>query len=117
MGYSEALPELFQVPHQLFVQVPRLFWSCVDELLNLLELVDPKDPFGVPSVGSCLFPETGTDARVSERKLPTVQDLVGMKCQERVFGGGQQVQILAFNLVDHIFKIGEGNGACHDISV
>ena len=58
----KLLEDMFSIGQKLLMYLPRILLPAEYELLHLVEMVDPENPFGILSVAACLFSETGRDA-------------------------------------------------------
>ena len=64
------------------------------EHLDLVELMHPEYAGRVFPVGPRFPPETGREPCIPERKIPFIQDLIGVIGGERDFGGSHEEQLV-----------------------
>ncbi|CAL2067135.1 protein of unknown function [Streptomyces murinus] len=85
----------------------------VREHLDLVELVHAEDAPGVLAVRTGLAAEAGREARVPQRQLVGVEDLVHVVRRERHLGGADQVEVVLVEVVDVLRGLAEEAGAGH----
>ena len=86
---------------------PGLLRRAVDELLHLVELVDPKEPLRIEPVRPDLAPEARAQARQPEREVLLLEDLAAVHRGHRVLARRDQVLVLAVDLVHDVLEVGK----------
>jgi len=87
--------------------------QAVDEHLELVEPVDAEDAAGVLAIAAGLATVGGAEARIAQRELAGVEDLVRMVGGQRHLGGADQVHVVALQAVDILCGLAEEAGAFH----
>lgn len=85
VGQPQALVELLRNLDHFLMGSPRVFGLAQDELLDLLELVDPEDPPVVLAVGAGLLPEACAEASVLDREGLLLDPLAPVEARNRLF--------------------------------
>ena len=86
---------------------PGLLRRAVDELLHLVELVDPKEPLRIEPVRPDLAPEARAQARQPEREVLLLEDLAAVHRGHRVLARRDQVLVLILDLVHDVLEVAE----------
>ncbi len=94
---------------------PGVLRRDVGEHLDLVELVHTEDAPGVLAVRAGLAAEAGREARVPQRQLVGVDDLVHVVGRQRDLGGADQVQVVLVEVVDVLGRLAEEAGAAHGL--
>ena len=89
--------------------------AAIREHLDLVELVDPDDPPGVPAMRPSLTPVTGRPARVAQWAVGQVDDLIGVQPGQGDLAGTHQVQVVGLDPVDLLGMSPEEPGPSHDL--
>ena len=87
----------------------------VAEHLELVELVHADDAAGVLAVAAGLSAVARRPARVAERSLGEVDDLVGVVAGECDLAGAGEVELVVGQVVDVLGVSAEESGALHDL--
>ena len=88
---------------------------AVDEALDLVELVHADDAAGVLAVAARLPAEARRPARVTQRAVGQVEDLVGVVAGQRHLGGADQIEVVGLEPVHLLGVRAEEPGARHDL--
>ncbi|KAF5028955.1 hypothetical protein DSECCO2_653640 [anaerobic digester metagenome] len=89
------------------MEVPGLLRRRVDELLHLVELVDPEEPFRIEPVRPDLAAETRAQPRKPERQILLLEDLVAVHRGHRVLARRDEVLVLTVDPVHDVLEVGE----------
>ncbi|GAA2858451.1 hypothetical protein GCM10020220_054520 [Nonomuraea rubra] len=87
----------------------------VREHLDLVELVHPDDAPGVLAVRARLAAEARRPARVTQRQLVGVEDLLGVVAGQRHLGGADEVEVVLGEAVDLLVVGHVEAGALHGL--
>ena len=112
-GSSSAVSHCFSHASSRWCSACGVLGRDVREHLDLVELVHAEDAAGVLAVRAGLAAEAGREARVAQRQLVRVDDLVHVVRRERHLGGADQVEVVLVEVVDVLGGLAEEAGALH----
>ena len=101
------LEDRLGVREQLFVERPGLVRRGIDELLDLVELVDPEEPLRVKPVRPDLAAEARAHSCEAEREILLLKDLITVHSGQRVLARRDEVLVFILDLVHDVLEVGE----------
>ena len=86
------------------------------ELLDLVKLMDAEDTLGILAMSPGLLPEAGRDpCELHGERIP-FEDLIHEHGSQRMFRGGDEMEILSLHLVERFLERGEIGHSLHGLS-
>ena len=102
---AQLLIELFAVLLQFLMVFPGVFRLAEDELLHLIEVMDPEEALGVLSMGADLPAEAWAQGAHFNGKIAFFQGLVHEHGCHGVLASGNQKQIFTLCLIHDGFEV------------